>query len=130
MAKFMLTFCLAVLVGCASVGEINVKDKFEKTTRAYRQALQWGEWTSAKKYLQPGDETGKNMTLAELKQIKVTSYEVNDVVASEDNLQARQSVEIRYYHVSRMVEKTLVDNQVWTYQEETGWRLTSGLPKF
>ena len=130
MAKLFVTLCLAALIGCATVTEINIKDKFEKTARAYRQALQWGEWPSAKKHLHPENATMEQMTLDDLKQIKVTSYEVIDLVPSEDNMQVQQTVEIKYYYIKRMVEKTLTDKQTWVFEEEAGWQLATGLPKF
>jgi hypothetical protein len=130
MAKYIITVCLAALIGCATVTEINVKDKFEKTTRAYRQALQWGDWPTAIKFLAPDRAIKDQIPLDDLKQIKVTSYEVIDLVPAADNMQAQQTVEIQYYFIKRMVEKTLKDKQVWVYTESTGWRLTSGLPRF
>ena len=130
MAKYLISVCLAALVGCASVSEMNITDKFEKTTRAYRQALQWGDWPTAKQYLDPDRAIKDQINLDELKQIKVTSYEVIDLIPAEDKMRAQQTVEIKYYFIKRMVEKTLIDKQIWVYSESTGWRLTSGLPSF
>ena len=130
MAKYILAVCILVMVGCASISEINQKDQFKKTAYAYKQALQWGDWVSASGNL---DSDGKELDygkIDELKQIKVTSYEVNAMKLSEDKLQVQQTVEIQYYHINRMVEKALIDKQVWEYDEEKGWRLVSGLPSF
>jgi len=130
MAKYILAICVLVMAGCTSISEINMKDQFKKTSYSYKQALQWSDWVAASGKL---DSDGKKLdyqAIDELKQIKVTSYEVNEMKLSEDKLRVQQTVEIQYYHINRLVEKTLIDNQVWEYDEEKGWRLVSGLPSF
>jgi len=129
MAKYILAVCVLTLVGCASITEINQKDQFQKTSRSYEQALRWGDWVTASSVLGSESKELDYRAIEDLKQIKVTSYEVNQMKLSEDKLRVQQTVEIQYYHNRRMVEKTLIDKQVWEYIEE-GWRLVSGLPKF
>ena len=130
MVKHLLAVCLVVVAGCAAISEMTIEDKFEKTARAYRQALQWGDWVAAGKFLGSDGQSADPGTIEALKQIKVTSYEVNDMVPSEDKMHVQQVVEIQYFLKNRMIEKTLIDNQRWAYKEDVGWRLISGLPKF
>ncbi len=130
MVKYVFAICILVMVGCTTVSEINREDHFKKTSYSYKQALQWGDWVAASGKLDSGGKALDYPAIDELKQIKVTSYEVNAMKLSEDKLQVQQTVEIQYYHINRMVEKTLIDKQVWEYDEEGGWRLVSGLPKF
>lgn len=66
-----------------------------------------------------------------LQKTKVTSYELLNRKISKDKLLARQTVEIRYYNLDSMIEKTLIDKQAWEYDKgEKTWRLQGGLPDF
>ena len=130
MTKYILAVCVAALVGCTTIHEINQKDQFEKTSRSYEQALRWGEWVAASNLLEAESQTMDYKAIEDLKQIKVTSYEVNEMVIAEDQLQVQQVVEIQYYHIYKMKEKTLIDRQTWKYHEKSGWRLVSGFPQF
>ncbi len=61
----------------------------------------------------------------------MTSYELISRNISKDKLLARQTVEIKYYNLDSMIEKTLIDAQVWEYnREEKTWLLQNGLPDF
>ncbi len=130
MAKYILAVCVLLLVGCTSISEIKQKDQFEKISRGYEKALRWGDWVAVSHVLDEKQQDQDDRDLEKLKPIKVTSYEVNERIVSEDQLRVQQVVEIQYYHSYRMVEKTLIDKQVWEYDEKGGWRLVSGLPKF
>lgn len=77
------------------------------------------------------DTQRQAVNLKKLRKTKVTSYELLDREISKDKLLARQSVEIKYYKLDSMIEKTLIDTQVWEYdREEKTWRLQGGLPDF
>jgi hypothetical protein len=123
-------FCIAILAGCASISEMQQMDQFNKAASSYEKALRWGDWAAAGSLVETEDRGMDYQAIEELKQIKVTSYEVNELVMSKNPLQVKQTVEIQYYHMHRMVEKTLIDKQVWAYRGEGGWRLVSGLPPF
>ena len=130
MTKYFLAVWVVVLVGCTSLNAMKHQDQFNKTSHSYEKALRWGDWVAASSLLDLKGQALDYRAIDKLKQIKVTSYEVNELVMSEDALQVNQSVEIQYYHTHEMVEKTLVDRQVWEYRQDEGWRLVSGLPKF
>ena len=130
MTKYVLALCLSVLVGCTTINEIEQKDQFDKVSRSYEQALRWGEWVLAKNLLDPESQQKDSPDIEELKQIKVTSYVLNQATVSEDVMEIQQVVEIQYYRVNQMKEKTLIDRQTWKYNEVSGWRLASGFPKF
>ena len=66
-----------------------------------------------------------------LKQIKVTSYKLLDRNILESKETAEQKVEIRFYNIDRLIEKTIIDNQTWIFDRDLeNWFLSSGLPDF
>jgi hypothetical protein len=62
----------------------------------------------------------------------VTSYELHTTIkVSKDMSLVNQTVEIKYYNLDHMIEKTIVDKQLWKYYaEEKAWYLQSSLPNF
>jgi len=61
----------------------------------------------------------------------VTSYEILTRDLSEDNFQATQTVEIKYFYKDRLKEKSIIDRQLWEFDEASdAWRLKTGLPRF
>jgi len=60
---------------------------------------------------------------------RVTSYTVGQVAIAEDGLSLVQVVEIRLYNRTKAVERAIIDQQTWRYDEERErWYLHSGLP--
>jgi hypothetical protein len=74
----------------------------------------------------------QNISLpADLKHIRVVSYTLKKVNASEDGAKVAQEVEVEYYRSDSMLQKTARDHQQWEYHPDANrWVLTSGLPLF
>jgi hypothetical protein len=69
--------------------------------------------------------------LKKLEKIKITSYKPRERNTSEDTLQANQTVEIKYYNTDYLIVKTIIDKQLWEYDEkQKAWYLESALPDF
>lgn len=66
-----------------------------------------------------------------LKEIKVTGYQPVSRDLLDDDTTVLQTVEIRYVKGDGVVVRTLIDEQRWRYEDETGrWLLESEFPKF
>ena len=120
----VLTACLGLL-GCA---EDPRKDSMSDTLRLYERSIKWGEYSDAQLLTtQPATQA----QLEEYENIKVISYEVVQHEMSDDLNEIRQVVEIKFFHNTQGIIKTLRDHQVWNYDDERKvWELQSGLPDF
>ena len=127
-----LVFLLPLL--CAGCGEMSPHSKIDNlntTLMAYANALRWGDFEQALKYVDPDVQLAH--PLSELdreryKQVRVASYNDRPYVPVGDN-EVQQVVEIGILNVNTQTERTIIDKQVWRMDEKTKhWRLMSGLP--
>ncbi len=131
MAKYILSLCVMLLVGCATFVERQRLDSFESTSRSYGEALLWEQYYVANRFRKVRGTEQQEPNFKKLKKIQVTSYELLDRDTSEDKLQVQQIVEIKYYNINYLIEKTLIDKQLWEYDAtEKTWRLQGCLPNF
>jgi len=127
---FIMIAGVLFLTGCASMHEQERLDELDSVTEAYGMAIRWGKFASAMRLLDrsvmPDDAY-----IRAIGRIRISSYEVLQRELSEDGLEATQTVEIGYYYVDRLIEKKLIDKQIWRYeQDKKKWLLHSGLPRF
>jgi hypothetical protein len=105
-------------------------DELETTTNAYEMAIRWGKFESAMRFLAPSAMPDDSY-LRTIGMIRISSFEVLQRELSDDGLEASQIVEIGYYYIDRLIEKKLIDRQVWKYDRaKKKWVLHSGLPRF
>ena len=134
MVKYVLSLCVLFIVGCTSVGTYLGTYRlaqFEQISSAYEQAIQWGDYDVANGFRKKQETDHEAWNVDKLDKIRVTSYELLSSNLSEDQLRVHQAVKIRYFNVDQMIERTLIDQQLWEYDEtEKAWYLQSGLPAF
>jgi hypothetical protein len=101
--------------------------KMEEHVSGYGSAIRWNLFKKAVAYLDPPPlQTPDWKRLAEN---KVTSYspQFRDLLPSGKVMM--QTVEIRYIPPGSVVEKTVIDQQRWRFDEDDSrWVLESGLP--
>jgi len=122
---------LVIATGCASLSQRNRLDQFGETSKAYGQMVFWSQYEEASAFRKPG-LTEKDMDYFEqLKDFKVTAYNVKSMSPSDDKKQIRQVVVISYYRVDEVVVRTLRDQQLWIYDDtDEQWYLEGELPNF
>jgi hypothetical protein len=125
----LLLIC-TVLAACAS---ISLKDRMElldHTQHTYESAVRWGHFENA--YAMHRSPDGSVPTPdPKLNNYKVTSYRVLSHSVAADQASSDQVVQIKYYHVDYMIEKTLTLQQHWRYDAPTDtWLITSAPPEF
>jgi len=133
MAKTIIHLCLSLLllVGCAGFQETQRLVLLDEIALTYEQALLSGNYRVANRFTKKEGGGQQSSDFEHLKNIQVSSYELIDKFFSPDDMKARLTVEIRYFHGSYLIEKSLVDEQQWEYdEEEKCWYLVSGLPDF
>ncbi len=126
------TVLAALLVGACANQEIRSRQTIlDATLRSYAAAIRWGDIAQAQTFIEP-KEFAKHppsaLELARFKQVQVSGYSeqpVNMVSANE----VRQTVQIDLVNVNTQTARSVVDHQVWKYDEAVKrWWLVSGLP--
>ena len=103
--------------------------KTEEQLHGYEAAIRWNLFKRAMDYLASPPTPSPDWRA--LDQIKVTGYKATfrDLFPSGKFL--LQTVEIRYLPAGSVVERTLIDEQRWRFDEDRDrWLLETGLPKF
>jgi hypothetical protein len=132
MLRLMPLLLFALLcVGCETLSTQTEGQSLQVTLTAYANALRWGGFDQAVKYVDP--ETLKQHPLTPLdleryKQVSVISYSEQAVVPVSKH-EVSQLVEIGVLNVNTQTERAIVDRQLWRYDEKTKhWHIVSGLP--
>lgn len=119
---------LPALAGCATFEHASRIEKLERTTRAYANALRWGQFEQA------AGSVGIDATKQELEKlqlVRVTAYQEQGSDASPNVSEVRQVVRIEFMMENTMRVRTIEDVQQWRYDAAKGrWVLSSGFPPF
>ena len=126
----VLYFVISQLTGCAGLAARSRVDQFSTTHKAYKWALESGNYRGAVKFLdksvsrQPED-------LKRYANIKVSQYTITGAEVSNDRRSIEQDVELQYFLLDQNIVKTMTDHQKWRYRETAdAWLLQTGLPEF
>jgi hypothetical protein len=130
-SAFTLLIATALVAGCAMDKVKNKETILEETLRTYAATIRWGDLTQAEVFVDPKYREAHPLTeldLARFKQVQVTSY--NDQPAGPvSETEVQQVVEIGLVNVNTQSARSIVDRQLWRYDEkEKRWWLTTGLP--
>jgi hypothetical protein len=130
-SKFTIPLLTLLILGCASYQLSRQMEKFDLVSQNYANALKWSDFQAAYNYSKDAQAGSNPPDFRKLQLARVTSYEVRQFTASDDNSQVRQIVEIKYYKVNYNVVQTIIDHQLWEYDPENNiWHLQSKLPDF
>ncbi|CAL1239056.1 hypothetical protein [Candidatus Methylocalor cossyra] len=120
---YRLAACLA-LVACTHNLHLM---KMEEQIGRYGGLMRWSEFRRALAFYAHPPAVDWQL----LKEIKVTGYQPVSRDLLDDDTTVLQTVEIRYVKGDGVVVRTLIDEQRWRYEDETGrWLLESEFPKF
>lgn len=126
----VLALIMLMLGACAS----NMKSRetlLTETLRTYAAAIRWGSIEQAETFIDPEYRAAHPLTALDLeryKQVRFTAYNDRAPVPVNEN-EVRQVVEIGLVNVNSQSSRSVVDQQVWKYDEEAKrWLLTTGLP--
>ena len=118
-----------LLAGCA---QNTRSDNLTATLNAYGSAVRWNGLQSALQFIDPKllkKHPPTDLDLSRYQQVRVTDYDDGSGPAplSEDEVQ--QTAQISFVNIHTQVERSVVQRQVWRYDEKTKhWWLESGLP--
>jgi len=122
---------IVLLSGCAMDKMRTKETVLEETLLTYAATIRWGDMTQAQVYVDPkyrAEHPLSELDLARYKQVQVTAY--NDQPAAPiSDTEVHQTVEIGLVNINTQTARSIIDRQVWKYDEaEKRWWLTTGLP--
>ena len=116
------------LAGCSAL--FPIKDELVKSTRAYNQALRWGEPGQAVLLADKSVRPEFADSIPALEKVRVVDYRLVSMEVDEKKKSAEVRMEYDYYVPNGVTVKTVSDLQKWTYLDKEGWRITSPPPAF
>jgi len=130
-ARTGIALSLAVIaVAACSTNQVDT-DRGE-AFKQYEIIIRWSQWDAAADFISAEYQEDHPITRLEMDRLrlfKVTTYTVRSTAIFDEGMTARQTVEIKMFNKSRGVERTIIDEQEWRYNEEIKrWQLHSSLP--
>jgi hypothetical protein len=121
--------CVLALVACtANPAEKSRSEAFKQ----YETIIRWSQWDAAADFISLEYQEEHPITRLEMDRLRlfrVTSYTLRSTGVFDEGMTARQTVEIKMFNSQQAVERTVIDEQEWRYNEERKrWLLHSGLP--
>jgi hypothetical protein len=123
-----------LVASCSSMSIDRMKTKetvLDETLKTYAATIRWGDITQALAFVDPEYRKAhplSDLDLARYKQVQVTAYDDQPAVPVSET-EVRQTVEIGLVNVNTQTARSIVDHQVWRYDEAAKkWWLTTGLP--
>ncbi len=102
------------------------------TLTAYGNAIRWGEFDAAARYIAPEYLVEHPITRLELERfehVRISRYAEKSVLPGPDEFTIYQTAEISLVNRHTGVERDIVDRQTWKYDPlAKRWRLWSSLP--
>lgn len=125
----LLALVIFSLASCSS----NQVDKSRgEAFKQYETIIRWSQWDAAADFVSPEyleEHPISRLELDRLRLFRVTSYTLRSTGVYDEGMTARQVVEIKMFNNQQAVERTIIDEQEWRYDEERErWLLHSGLP--
>lgn len=133
MNKLMLKIFLLIMLvaGCANLSKTNQMNMFDRVTASFKDSMRWSDFETANQLRKDALTESNPPDFKKLKNVRVTSYELKQIIPMDNKLKVRQIVEINYYKSDNMIEKTLMHDQLWEYDTaDKSWSLKSRLPDF
>jgi hypothetical protein len=125
----LLILTAITLVACTS-------NQFEKkrgeALKQYETIIRWSQWDAAADFIDAKYQMENPISRLEMDRLRlfrVTAYNIRSTAVLDEGKTMKQVVEIKLYNTKQGVERAILDNQVWRYNEDIErWQLHSGLP--
>lgn len=125
----LLFFVILVLAGCPATG---IEKERSEAFKQYETIVRWSEWDAAADFISPEYQQEHPITRLEMDRLRlfrVTAYTLRSTGVYDEGMTARQTVEIKMFNKHKSVERIIIDEQEWRYNEDAErWMLHSGLP--
>ncbi|MET0225498.1 MAG: hypothetical protein ABW187_03565 [Dokdonella sp.] len=132
MRRYVMPALVAVLLAACATDKMRSRQTvLDDTLKAYAGTIRWGDVAQAQAFFDPkvlAEHPPTALELARFKQVRITAYDEQPPVPVNEN-EVRQTVEIGLVNVNSQAARSVIDHQVWRYDEvQKRWWLTSGLP--
>jgi hypothetical protein len=128
--RIITILCLTVLLSACP--QTKQDRDLGDTLTQYETIVRWAQWDAAANFISLEYQEEHPITRLELDRLrlfKVTQYILRSSTTSADGNSVVQVVEIRLFNKSQARERSIIDEQLWQYDEKRkGWFLHSGLP--
>jgi hypothetical protein len=125
----MTLLCLLALAACMPT---QVEESRSEAFKQYETIIRWSQWDAAADFIAPeylAENPITRLEMDRLRLFRVTSYTLRSAGVYDEGLTARQVVEIKMFNKHQGVERTVIDEQEWRFNEVSKrWQLHSGLP--
>jgi hypothetical protein len=119
---------IAVLAlgGCLAFEDpLNIDGVFLQQQQAFSADLRWEQWDSAAEHVEPALRPDFFALTEQLREVRLTDYEVRDVQIESLKTTATAVVVYRGFELSMPVERSVVVTQHWRWDEEARtWYVT------
>ena len=103
-----------------------------ETLDQYEVLIRWAQWDGAADYISQEyqeEHPISNLELERLRLFKVTTYNLRSSTPINEGNGLIQIVEIKLFNKHQARERSIIDEQIWKYNEvRERWLLHSGLP--
>jgi len=128
-AFLLLSLALFTLAAC----ETNPVTKSRgEAFKQYETIIRWSQWDAAADFISLDYQAEHPITRLEMDRLRlfrVTQYNLRAANVFDDGKSASQTVEIKMFNSNQGVERTIIDQQEWRWDEDRErWLLHSGLP--
>jgi len=132
MNRIITIFLTAILLqACAAVDDSKKSISLDKALYYYESAMRWADFPAANSLRRYEGEPVPDTDPDKLKRIKVTGYDIVSTNPSDDESTVYITVKISYYDQDNLKLMSLVDNQVWQFDDSQNiWYISTPLPVF
>ena len=121
---------VVLLTSCQTFKEKSDEMKLHDLLTMYEKNLRWGSLSNSYNFLD-ADLRKQTPVPEKLEIVKVTKVRRLTPVAHISETSATLTISIDYVFEDEQVERTLVDEQVWAQQDESGeWFRANSIPRF
>ena len=132
LSKAVLLLSLAIFALTACDPPKSLKKSRGEAFKQYETIIRWSQWDAAADFISLEYQEEHPITrlqMDRLRLFRVTQYNVRSTGVFDEGVTARQTVEIKMFNSTKGLEKTVIDEQEWRYNEDRKrWLLHSGLP--
>lgn len=122
--------CALTIAACTPPN--SAEKSLSEALKQYETIIRWSQWDAAADFIAPAfmaENPVTRLDMDRLRLFRVTAYTIRSTGIYDEGMTARQSVEIRMFNKNQGVERSIVDDQEWRYDEAAQrWYLHSGLP--
>ena len=124
----VLTICI-ILTSCLAGVPSKQNEQLHTEVKTYGKLIRWRAYDEAAGYIRSPEDKSVIVDTEAYKEIRVTKYQLLTIELNEEQQEANVTAEISYYHERVNNVHTIVDNQLWWRDPDSGrWFINGSLP--